>query len=123
MTPKGVTSKFNLNLLKRMNRELGANFNIEKFTHHAFYNPVLGAMESYLLSVEEQKVYIAEFDKTFKFDAYEPIHLEYSFKFSMKQIEGMAAEAGFQLVKHFYDKKGRYVDSLWEAKRPFALYH
>lgn len=120
---EGVTARFNLNLLERMNRELGADFDTSKFAHHAFYNPVLGAMESYLLSLEEQKAHIKEFGKTFHFDAYESIHLEYSFKFTMKQIESMAHEAGFQVVKHFFDRKERYVDSLWEAKRPFGFYH
>lgn len=113
---KGVTAKFNLNLLSRINNELGGEFDLSKFIHHAIYNPVLGAMESHLISTCEQEVYIEEFDKTFHFDSYEPIHLEYSFKFSRREIEAMASKAGFAPIDHFTDESGDYVDSLWEAK-------
>ena len=120
---RGLTSKFNLNLLERINRELGGNFNLEKFKHHAVYNPILGAMESHLISTEEQEVYIREFDKTFHFDHYEPIHIEYSFKFSKREIEAMAKACGFSSILHFEDSNGYYVDSLWEAVAPERKLH
>lgn len=120
---RGVTAKFNLNLLERMNRELGANFNLKKFSHHAMYNPVLGAMESHLISLEEQDVFVEEFGKSFRFDEFEPIHLEYSFKFTKKEIEEMAESAGFLTLQHFYDDQNLYLDSVWEAKREYFSLH
>lgn len=111
----GVTAKFNLNLLDRINRELGGDFDKSKFTHHAIYNPALGAMESFLISLEEQVVFIKEFNKKIFFDSYEAIHIEYSFKFSKREIELMATESGFNVLENFNDLTNGYVTSLWEV--------
>ncbi|WP_373495936.1 L-histidine N(alpha)-methyltransferase, partial [Aquiflexum sp.] len=70
----GVTRRFNLNLLERINRELGADFNIQAFEHYGVYNPLDGAALSFLVSMQEQDVHIA--DHTFHFDKYETIHTE-----------------------------------------------
>lgn len=112
---KGFTRKFNLNLLSRMNNELGANFDINKFQHFGVYNPRLGAMESYLLSLEEQSVYIKELERNFYFDAYEPIHLEFSFKFSHKDIKFLSEQTGYKVKHNFTDAKNYFVNSLWEV--------
>jgi dimethylhistidine N-methyltransferase len=113
----GITRKFNLNLLDRINNELGANFNSSQFDHFGSYNPILGAMESYLLPIAPQEVYIEEIQRSFSFKAYEPIHLEYSFKFLPSDIEQLAKQTGFEITKHFTDKNNYFIDSLWQVKK------
>lgn len=113
---EGVTAHFNLNLLKRMNEELGGNFNLDSFLHYAQYNPVLGAMESYLISTVDQKVTLNKLGETYSFEAFEPIHMEYSFKFSEKDIQQLSKETGFTQVKNFSDRNHYYVDSLWQKQ-------
>ncbi|OUS00214.1 hypothetical protein A9Q84_00440 [Halobacteriovorax marinus] len=112
---KGVTSEFNLNVLNRMNNELGANFVIGSFQHFGTYNPNIGAMESYLISTKSQTVRVDYLEKNFHFDEFEAIHLEYSFKYLQKDIEYLAKETGFEIVENFSDKKGHFVDSLWRV--------
>lgn len=112
---KGVTSKFNLNVLKRINNELGGNFDLTKFQHFGTYSVVTGAMESYIISLEEQEVYIKALEKSFKFKEFEPIHMEYSFKYLKADIENLAKEAGFEIVENFTDSKGYFVDSVWRV--------
>ena len=111
----GYTEAFNFNLLTRINRELGGDFDIEKFQHYGVYNPTLGAMESYVLAAEEQDVYIAALERSFHFDAYEPIHLEYSFKFLKSDIDFLSKKTGYEVVAHFSDPKAYFADSLWRV--------
>lgn len=106
----GVTRDFNLNLLTRLNRELDANFDIAQFQHLAVYNPVRGAMESYLLSRKDQNVLVS--GGNIFFDAGEPILTEYSYKYLPKDIFSMTRKAGFESVKNFYDEKSWFMDSL-----------
>lgn len=113
----GITSKFNLNLLSRINKELGANFNIEDFQHFGTYNPNIGGMESYLISKKKQKVKIDYLEKEFEFSEYEAIHLEYSFKYLIEDIQYLAKETGFEIVDNFVDEKGFFTDSLWRVKK------
>ncbi len=110
----GVTKEFNLNLLTRMNNELGANFDIEKFRHFPTYDPITGETRSHLISTVDQEVYIEVLDTTFRFDAWEAIHTEVSQKYSPKMIENFAQKAGFRIVENFTDECNYYVDSLWE---------
>lgn len=110
----GVTREFNLNLLTRMNKELGADFDIEKFKHFPTYNPINGETRSHLISTADQEVYIEALDTTFRFDAWEAIHTEVSQKYSPKMIQQFADKAGFRIVQNFTDECHYYVDSLWE---------
>lgn len=109
----GYTRKFNLNILERINRELGGNFDPGGFQHFGIYNPVLGAMESYLLSNREQDVYIAALQRHFHFSAYEPLHLEYSFKFLEDDIAFLSDRIGFRIERNFSDERHWFIDSLW----------
>ena len=109
-----LTKKFNLNLLQRINNDLQANFNLKKFIHYGAYNPLLGAMESFLISTEKQNIHIKKINKTFYFEVYEPIHLEYSFKYSIKDIEKLAIKSNFIVKKHYKNKDKGFVDSLWK---------
>jgi L-histidine N-alpha-methyltransferase len=111
----GVTSQFNLNLLSRINRELGANFVMDNFQHFGTYNAVLGTMESFLISKKPQKIRVDYLEKEFYFDEYEPIHLEYSFKYLNKDIKFLAKETGFEIIENFTDSSGFFVDSLWKV--------
>jgi dimethylhistidine N-methyltransferase len=113
----GVTRAFNLNLLTRLNHELGAEFKLDQFEHYGFYNPTLGGMESYLISLKDQEVYVAELQKTFQFRAYEPIHLEYSYKYLKDEINSLANDTGYAVVEHFTDEKSYFVDSFWRVEK------
>jgi L-histidine N-alpha-methyltransferase len=112
---EGITARFNLNLLERINTELGADFDVENFEHQAIYNPELGAMESYLISLKNQIVSIAELKKKFSFEAFESIHLEYSFKFLEKDIQDLSVQGGFKRIGNFKDGNQYFIDSLWQV--------
>lgn len=90
---KGVTAQFNLNLLRRMNRELGANFCLDRFEHRAIYNEREGRIEMHLVSLSDQTVRIDE--KEFDFAAGESIHTENSYKYGLADFERLATLAGF----------------------------
>lgn len=118
----GITAAFNLNLLSRINRELSANFEPELFEHYGFYNPEKGAMESHLISRKDHSVYVGELERHFSFNKFEPIHLEYSFKFLPRDIESLSLQAGFSVVKNFSDAGEYFISSLWRAsKGPFLV--
>jgi dimethylhistidine N-methyltransferase len=114
---KGVTAKFNLNVLERINRELGGEFDISKFRHFGTYDVFSGAMESYLVSLEEQEVFIEGIERSFTFRAWEPIHLEYSYKYLESDIETLAGETGFVVRENMYDSKKYFADSVWEVRK------
>jgi dimethylhistidine N-methyltransferase len=90
---EGVTAAFNKNLLLRINRELEADFDLEKFSHYAFYNPVWERIEMHLVSAERQAVHIA--GRCIEFEAGESIHTEDSHKYSVEGFQELAREAGF----------------------------
>lgn len=115
--PQGVTGEFNLNLLHRINRELGANFDVSQFRHFGTYNVFSGAMESYLVSKIPQIVHIEALDLSFSFDAWEPIHTEYSYKYLLSDIERLARGTGFSVQRQFDCERGWFVDSLWRVER------
>ena len=90
----GVTAAFNLNLLARCNRELGADFDLDAFAHRAFYNEAAGRIEMHLESTREQRVEIA--GQRFGFAAGETIHTENSYKYRPDEFRHLAAQAGFE---------------------------
>lgn len=114
---EGVTAKFNLNLLSRINHELGGDFDLEKFQFHSSYDVFTGAMESYLVSKEKQAVYIKAISQRFSFEAWEPIHTEYSYKYLESDIQELAAETSFVIEKQLYDSKKFFVDSIWRVQK------
>lgn len=114
---KGVTAKFNLNLLRRINRELGANFDLDNFSHYAIYRPVECAARSFLISREKQTIHIHALDRDFEFDQWEAIFMEISQKYSPVMIEEMALESGFEIKQNFCDGKRFYCDSLWRPAK------
>ncbi len=114
---KGVTKEFNFNVLDRINSLLGANFERKNFQHQGLYNVQTGAMESYLISQSKHIVTIEEVGKTFNFEPWEAIHMEYSYKYLESDIESLASSTGFEILKNFKDSKGYFVDSLWQVKK------
>ncbi|WP_131780996.1 L-histidine N(alpha)-methyltransferase [Legionella gresilensis] len=113
----GITRAFNFNLLHRLNQELGANFDPTLFYHYAPYNVYSGAMESYLISSQKQNVFIKALDKSIHFSEFEPIHLEFSYKYLLPQINEFAKQSNFAIVKNFFDSKNYFVDSLWQVHK------
>ena len=102
---KGMTARFNLNLLTRINRELRGEFNPECFTHRAFYNSSHKRIEMHLVSTIDQEVYVGRLGQSFSFDKNETIHTENSYKYSIEEIEQMAEDSQFMLKRNFVDKK------------------
>lgn len=95
---------FNKNMLARINKDLGGEFDLASFDHHAFYNEVRGRIEMHLVSSKEQNVRIKHAG-AFHFMPGESIHTENSYKYTMGQIEKMAQESGFEVCRHFTDEK------------------
>lgn len=112
---EGVARAFNLNLLQRINRELGGSFNVERFYHHEIYNPRESAMESYLISLEAQEVYIDALKTTYRFAPCEAIFTGRAYKFSDASIRELAHETGFEVVETFKDSRQYFADSLWRV--------
>jgi dimethylhistidine N-methyltransferase len=96
-----VTAAFNLNLLKRVNRELDADLEIDRFEHVAFYNEAEGRVEIYIRSLVAQEARIA--GTRFRFAEDELIHTEYSYKYSVAEFRALAARAGFRPVDTWTD--------------------
>ncbi|PYL55703.1 MAG: L-histidine N(alpha)-methyltransferase, partial [Verrucomicrobia bacterium] len=101
----GVTAQFNKNLLARINRELGADFDLNRWQHHAIYNSTEGRIEIYLISDTEQTVRIGA--REFQFRAGEEILTEYSYKHTISGFIELARNAGFQFAQVWTD------DSRW----------
>jgi dimethylhistidine N-methyltransferase len=92
----GITAAFNLNLLARLNRELDADFDLARFRHYAFYNPLAGRIEMHLVSLAEQDVRVA--GERFHFALGETLHTEHSYKFRCDEFSALAGGAGWQLA-------------------------
>ena len=113
---EGITAEFNLNLLDRINNELGGNFDRDAFKHYPTYDPLTGQTKSFLVSKRKQSVYIEAIDELIEFKANEVIDMEVSQKYSYEMIESFADHAGFDHVWNFEDKKKFFVDSLWRKR-------
>lgn len=110
----GLTKAFNLNLLHRINRELGADFNPDQFTHYPVYDPLTGSCKSYLISRCAQQVTFDP-DTVIRFDWDEPIYMEVSQKYSLGEIHQLALQAGFEQVDAFFDCRHQFTDVLWRV--------
>lgn len=102
----GVTAAFNLNLLRRMNRELGADFRLDRFAHRAFYNSDAGRIEMHLVSLRDQTVRVD--GQAVGFQAGETIHTESSYKFSVEEFQALASDCGFAPGKVWTDPEGLF---------------
>jgi dimethylhistidine N-methyltransferase len=110
--PTGVTAAFNLNLLARANRELGANFAIDCFRHEARFNPKTRSVEMHLRSECEQRVTIAAAGLSVRFERGETIWTETSHKYSLDEVESIAIRSGFRLEAQWVDAEWPFAESL-----------
>lgn len=99
-------------MLNRINNELHANFDINQFDHYASYDPDNGACKSYLVSLKDQDVCIAE-NNIFHFKKDETIFMEISQKYSIEVIEKTALDSGFTPVAYFFDSNNYFTDVIW----------
>jgi uncharacterized SAM-dependent methyltransferase len=97
----GVTAQFNLNLLERINRELGADFDLDQWRHRAIYNATAGRIEMHLISEIDQFVHLNE--HKYHFRRGERIVTEFSYKYAPEEFAALAAKAGFNFVRMWTD--------------------
>lgn len=110
--PAGVTAAFDKNLLGRINRELGATFDLDDFRHVARYEESIGAVCSYLEAQRAHEVEIAALGLRIAFERGERIHTESSYKYSPDDIEGMAHAAGMEVARQWFDRDSRFCVAL-----------
>ncbi|OUS03574.1 hypothetical protein A9Q86_01295 [Flavobacteriales bacterium 33_180_T64] len=110
----GVTKRFNLNLLIRINREFDADFKIDDFDFYCHYNPINGEVKSYIVSLKTQTVHIGKLGLDIDFQQNELIWTELSQKYALSDIEVLAKTTNFNIKHHFLDCKHYFTDSLWE---------
>lgn len=91
---QGVTAEFNLNILRRMQRELGAQVDVDSFRHEAFYNETQGRIEMHLVSLRAQQIHIG--NAVFHFEKDERLHTENSYKYTVKEFQALARGAGYE---------------------------
>tara|TARA_R110002096_G_scaffold28365_5_gene86057 strand:+ start:4210 stop:5142 length:933 start_codon:yes stop_codon:yes gene_type:complete len=110
--PEGITKRFNLNLLHRINRELEGNFIPEDFDHFASYDPLSGTTKSFLISKVQQNVQVA--GQTIAFERNEPVHMEISQKYNLSDLVQLRKQAGFKSDHHFTDTRRYFSISLFK---------
>ena len=110
---QGVTAEFNLNVLQRLNNELGADFRIGQFSHRAIYNDDIGAIEMHLVSQQPQTVTLA--GERIQFRAGEHITTEYSYKFALEEFDALAHLAGFQRQRVWTDDDQLFSVQLFQV--------
>jgi len=102
----GVTAAFNLNLLTRINRELGGDFDLDRFAHRAAYDPETGCVETHIESLADQQVEVA--GRRFRFPRGDRIHTEHSCKFTLEEFRELAREAGWQPLEAMMDAEALF---------------
>lgn len=107
---EGVTRDFNLNLLRRLNRECDADFDIQKFSHFPTYDPQTGITRSFLVSNTGQVVNFGSNGEQIHFKAWETIQTEVSLKYDLDAIETLARHSGLRIKEVFYDKRKYFCD-------------
>ena len=103
---QGITAEFNLNVLRHINRELGADFDLAGFRHRATYNALLGRVEMQLQSLGRQRVTVAQ--HPFEFTVGEAINTEISCKYSVAEFQQLAHRAGYEPIAHWSDEQGLF---------------
>ena len=105
---EGITAAFNKNLLERINRELGGNFQVQKFKHWETYNPETGTAKSFLVATEAMSVQIKEIGLNIELVPWESIHMEISQKYDDDIVNWLADQSGLRIKSSFLDSKGYY---------------
>ncbi len=116
---QGITAKFNLNLLTRINRELDADFNIGRFAHRVHYDDALGSVQSFIESRVAQTVHLRALDLEISFESGERIHSEDSYKYSFEEIDEVVGRAGLRVEHRYLDSGERFsLNLLAPASEP-----
>ena len=110
--PEGITKRFNLNLLYRINKELEGDFVLENFDHFASYDPLSGTTKSFLISKVKQNIQVA--NQSIAFERDEPVHMEISQKYNLSDLVQLREKAGFGSEHHFTDSKVYFSLSLFK---------
>jgi len=108
----GITKRFNLNLLSRINKEFEADFKVTDFDFYCHYNPKNGEVNSYLISLKKQSVTVKKLDVVLEFKKDELIWTELSKKYDLEDIERLAVQSDFIIENHFLDSKRYFTDTL-----------
>jgi dimethylhistidine N-methyltransferase len=111
----GVTAAFNLNLLVRINRELGGTFDTRAFRHFVTYNQGLARIETYIESLCTQTVHVDKLELDVPFDKGERIHTENSYKYDMEGLSRMATATGFERIRTWLDEREQFSSNLFLA--------
>jgi dimethylhistidine N-methyltransferase len=110
---QGITRAFNINLLTRINRELGGNFDSQNWSHKPQYDPIRKAATSSLVSMKTQVVKLELLNREFYFEAGEELHTEISRKFTLEDIHQLSLDSGFKLLHNFELQANWFTDSWW----------
>ena len=113
--PLGVTAAFNKNLLVRINRELGANFDLDAFEHRAIWNETEQRVEMHLVSLRDQEIWLAAAAVRIRFKAAESIWTESSYKYTEQSIADLGARTGFTVTTQGIDREAAFALTLFEA--------
>ncbi|HOO08794.1 MAG TPA: L-histidine N(alpha)-methyltransferase [Cyclobacteriaceae bacterium] len=113
--PQGITRRFNLNLLERINREFDGEFDVEQFSHYPYYDPETGVAKSFLVSRQGQEVWIGAIGKSIHFEEWEAIHTEVSQKYDLKMVHSLASRSGLEIVDVIYDKQKYFADVVFKV--------
>lgn len=113
---EGLTAEFNLNILRRINNELGGNFDLGKFKHESIFNREKSRIEMHLISTVDQTVQIKDIDLTVNFKKGETIHTENSYKFNDDLIMGFADAAGLEWITTWNDERKYFALTLFNKK-------
>ncbi len=102
----GITAEFNLNILRNINQTLDADFNLDHFTHKAFFNPEKEQIEMHLQAIETTSAYVPAIDMTVRLECDETIHTEVSRKYNRQNAEEIITKAGFSVSRWYTDTRG-----------------
>ncbi|MBT0607587.1 L-histidine N(alpha)-methyltransferase [Aequorivita echinoideorum] len=112
----GITEAFNKNVLMRINKELGGNFQPEKFIHWETYNPETGTAKSFLVATEAMSVTVEKINLTVTFDEWETIHTEISQKYDDATVQWLAQQANLTIETYFTDDNSHYKNYVFRKK-------
>lgn len=107
---KGITARFNKNLLKRINADLGGDFDLDAFRHRAVYDEREGCIRMFLDSLASQRVHIAKLGRTYAFEKNEAIYTEDSYKYGTDEIDRLVRDAGLSIRSKYSDRESRFAD-------------
>jgi dimethylhistidine N-methyltransferase len=114
---QGVTAAFNLNMLHRINRELGGQFDVQSFAHVALYNDAKGRIEMHLRSRQAQRIAIHGIDQVVSFDAGETIHTENSYKYTVDEVRALGHQASLALCRRWFDRQRYFLLALFRPRQ------